>query len=133
MEVRAIPATDAMTTCRVMKGQAGTNSEMEELERLVELMGGTTLADFNQQLSTTAGEAVLARKARSDRAAGTGVVMPACTPPRDDGGHEVAEAFDAKSPSPPGEATTPGTPTLPPSPTALFPGTPTPCRCSPKI
>ena len=47
MEVRAIPATDAMTTCRVMKGQAGTNSEMEELER-----------------STTAGEAMHARKAQ---------------------------------------------------------------------
>ena len=53
-----------MTTCRVSKGQAGTNSEMEELEFSVEMMGGTTLADFNQLLSTTTGEAMHARKAQ---------------------------------------------------------------------
>jgi len=117
-----------MTTCRLLKGQSGTNSEMEELERMVELLGRTTLADFNQQLSTTAGEAVHARKARSERAASAGVVMQACTSPQDDGGHEVSEAFDAKFPNSTAEETTPGTPKIIPTTIALFPRTLTPCK-----
>jgi hypothetical protein len=36
---------------------------------MVELLGGMTHAEFNQQLSTTAGEAVRARKAQSEREA----------------------------------------------------------------
>jgi len=58
-----------MTTCRDPKSQAGSNSEMHELERMVELLGGMTQADFNQHLSTTTEEAVRARKARSARPA----------------------------------------------------------------
>jgi hypothetical protein len=42
---------------------------MHELERMVELLGGMTQADFNQHLSTTTEEAVRARKARSARPA----------------------------------------------------------------
>ena len=60
---------------------------MQELESMVELLGWMTQADFNQQLSTTAEEAVRARKKRSAREASPGVVTPACTSARNDRGH----------------------------------------------
>ena len=95
-----------MTTCRDPKSQAGSNSEMQELESMVELLGWMTQADFNQQLSTTAEEAVRARKKRSAREASPGVVTPACTSARNDRGHV-------------------DTPSIIPTPKALFTGSPT--------
>ena len=48
------------------------------------------------------------------------------TSAREDGGHEVAKALDGKTPSSP--AATPGTPQIAHTPTALFPGSPIPCK-----
>jgi len=99
-----------MTTCRDPKSQAGSNPEMQELQRMAELLGGMTQADFNQQMSTTTEEAMHARKARSAREASAGVATPVCTSARNNGGEE------GKTPSSP---TTPGTSAFP-TPKALF-------------
>jgi hypothetical protein len=80
--------TELATSCRDSKGQAGVIEEMQELELMVEPMGGMTSTDFNQQLSTTSGKAMRPRKARIDRDAGTRVDTPVCTSARDDGKHE---------------------------------------------
>jgi hypothetical protein len=97
-----------MTTCRVSKGQAGTNSEMEELEFSVEMMGGTTLADFNQLLSTTTGEAMHARKAqracvRAPTHSGIPVAKSTGKPDRrysTDGRHGATGDENAQAPAP---------------------------------
>jgi hypothetical protein len=73
---------------------------------MVELLGGMTQTDFNQQMSTTTEEAVHARKARSAREASAGVATPVCTSARNNGGHVA-------------------TPSTIPTPKALFPGSPT--------
>ena len=100
--------TELVTSCRDSKGQAGVNEEMQELELMVETMGGMTSTDFNQQLSTTLGKAVCARKARIEREAGTCVVTPVCTSARDDVKHERDVPL--------------------PKPTDLFPVTPPPFK-----
>jgi hypothetical protein len=84
-----IKIPNTMTTCRDPKSQAGSNSEMQELERMHELLGGMTQTDFNQQMSTTTEETVHARKARSVREAIADVATPVRTSARNNGENEA--------------------------------------------